>query len=325
VVETSGRIALGNLETAEAASSTSRLGRRMHLLRRVFADKVAAKPVDGCVNDAIVSPPKQGIRDPRGHPHGSLHHFDRPVRMSPCLSVVAVEGEPRYAFQIAMHERGDAPFGDAFVEDDVEAHAIREWGYDNPVEHGSVFEASSFDREVAQPAPPRRESIDLGHPRPKLGNGNRKCERAVVVDDIWGARHAPHPTYEPNRTEPSGRATFVDAYAFTGVEDDPSSVRFRSGPPMPFGVPRASGDGCRRQTNRRSRMGLGYFVRVFAREPLDSGVGAELASRSSSTVLHSASTLRSSEANRSSATAGDRPDVVRHSSSAMAGQRLRPT
>jgi hypothetical protein len=145
-----------------------RAGCRSRLLPRVFVDKMTAKPVDGCVDDAIVSPAQQEGRDPRRHPHRSLHHFDRPRGMSACLGVVAVEGEPRRALQIAMHERSDTPFGDTLVEDDIESHAIRKRRRDDPVQHRAVFKAISLDRELAQPAPPRREPIDLDQPRPHL-------------------------------------------------------------------------------------------------------------------------------------------------------------
>ena len=109
---------------------------------------MAAKSVDCGFDDAIVAPAKQRRRDPRGHPHRPLHHFDRPRRMRPRLRVVAVERELRRALEIAVHECRDGPFGDAVLDNDIEPHSIRKRRHHDSMQHRAVFEPSSRQRRT---------------------------------------------------------------------------------------------------------------------------------------------------------------------------------
>ena len=103
---------------------------------------------------------------------------------------VTLEGEPRRAFEIAVHERRDTPFGNELLDDDIELHAIRKRRRHDPVQHGALFECFAFNGELAQPAPPRREAVDPDHRRPELGYRYGKGERAVILDNVQGVGHA---------------------------------------------------------------------------------------------------------------------------------------
>ena len=85
-------------------------------------------------------------------------------------------------------------------------------GRDDSVQHRAVFEAISRDGELVQPAPPRREALDLDHRRPQLSNWDRKCERAVVLDDIRGTGHPRPPTLAREHRE---AATLTDGCSLT--------------------------------------------------------------------------------------------------------------
>ena len=151
--------------------------------------QVATKTFDGRLNHAIVAPPQHLRRNPGSQPHRSLHHLEGPGRVRARCDVVAVEGELRGALQVAVDECGNAPLRHAFINQDVEAHAIRDRGHDDSVQHRAGLEAAPFNGEVVQPAPPRGEAVEAPHRRPQLRDGDRKCEGAVVLDDVRRAGH----------------------------------------------------------------------------------------------------------------------------------------
>ncbi|MDQ1384626.1 MAG: hypothetical protein QOG65_2005 [Actinomycetota bacterium] len=118
------------------------------LLGRILRVELTPETVDRRVNDAIVSPPQQGLRDACRDPHRPLHHLDGPHRMHASLGVVALEGQLCGALQVAVHDRGKALLGHALIEDDVEPHAIRQRGRDETVQRRTVLQTASLEREL---------------------------------------------------------------------------------------------------------------------------------------------------------------------------------
>lgn len=102
------------------------------------------------------------------HPHGALHHLDRPCNVDPGTRARVINVERCLTLQIAVNSRIDMAGRLAIGQLNTDPHAVREGWRDHSVQHGAGRERRTVAPELLKPGPPTLELIELLQGAPQL-------------------------------------------------------------------------------------------------------------------------------------------------------------